>query len=268
MQIVTCKVDACDNSVAVKKWQLCKQHYNRWMVFGDYNVTARLDFCKGCGVKSPREKAAKGPYPEYCSKECRYEHSRADQLASGRYEQLKSARAPVPRKSPVAQVCDWCGVGFQAVRANRWCSKSCTNKFYRHGNTARACILDDCSRPVVAKEMCDPHYKRWMRAIGRIKNSPWDERRKAHWSKRDALKRGASGAEVFTHLEVFERDKWVCRICEEEIDQKLKYPNPLSASLDHIVPLSKDGLHVLENVQAAHLVCNVRKGNRLEEARG
>lgn len=51
-----------------------------------------------------------------------------------------------------------------------------------------------------------------------------------------------------------------CGICKEELDSTLVFPNPYSTSIDHIVPLSKDGSHTLENLQLAHLQCNVRKG--------
>ena len=37
----------------------------------------------------------------------------------------------------------------------------------------------------------------------------------------------------------------------------------MSASLDHIVPLSQGGTHTLGNVQLAHLVCNERKHDRI-----
>lgn len=36
----------------------------------------------------------------------------------------------------------------------------------------------------------------------------------------------------------------------------------MSASLDHVVPLSLGGAHTPENTQASHLICNGRKGNR------
>lgn len=34
----------------------------------------------------------------------------------------------------------------------------------------------------------------------------------------------------------------------------------MGASLDHIIPLSRGGHHTADNVQAAHLACNHRKG--------
>jgi len=66
--------------------------------------------------------------------------------------------------------------------------------------------------------------------------------------------------ERFDYLEIFERDGWVCQLCLLPIDQELKWPDLMSVSLDHIVPVSKGGNHVRDNVQAAHLGCNMSKG--------
>lgn len=51
-----------------------------------------------------------------------------------------------------------------------------------------------------------------------------------------------------------------CTLCGTRIDRELKYPDPLSKSVDHIVPLSKGGTHEQSNLAWAHLVCNNRKG--------
>lgn len=66
----------------------------------------------------------------------------------------------------------------------------------------------------------------------------------------------------FTYLEVFERDGWVCGICDGPVDRELRWPDPWSPSLDHIVPMARGGQHLLENVQCAHLRCNISKGAR------
>jgi 5-methylcytosine-specific restriction endonuclease McrA len=57
-----------------------------------------------------------------------------------------------------------------------------------------------------------------------------------------------------------------CGLCGEPIDPDLKHPDPMSKSVDHIIPLSKGGAHEQTNLQWAHLFCNVSKGARLPEA--
>lgn len=64
-----------------------------------------------------------------------------------------------------------------------------------------------------------------------------------------------------------ERDGTDCPLCGEVIDLTLRYPNPMSRSVDHIIPWSKGGPNELSNYQLAHLRCNIRKQNREESAR-
>lgn len=54
---------------------------------------------------------------------------------------------------------------------------------------------------------------------------------------------------------------WVCQVCAEPIDGTLRFPDPRSCSIDHIVPVSagEPDPHRLSNLQLAHLGCNSRK---------
>jgi len=61
---------------------------------------------------------------------------------------------------------------------------------------------------------------------------------------------------------VADRDNWTCGICGGRIDPNVKYPDPQSLALDHVEPVSVGGAHAEANVQAAHKVCNERKGGR------
>jgi hypothetical protein len=84
--------------------------------------------------------------------------------------------------------------------------------------------------------------------------------------KRRALMKGAFVENVSID-DLMERDGWTCALCDEAIDPLLRHPAPLSASVDHRIPLAMGlaagGEHSMSNCQAAHLVCNLRKGKRL-----
>jgi 5-methylcytosine-specific restriction endonuclease McrA len=61
--------------------------------------------------------------------------------------------------------------------------------------------------------------------------------------------------------QLFVRDAGTCGICHQPVDPQLAWPDKMSKSLDHIVPLSKGGRHSWANAQLAHAVCNSRKNN-------
>lgn len=71
-----------------------------------------------------------------------------------------------------------------------------------------------------------------------------------------ALKRGVT-TEKIKRLDICRRDNWICGICHKKVDSRLKHPDPMSPSLDHIIPLSQGGTHSAENLQLTHLVCNL-----------
>lgn len=74
----------------------------------------------------------------------------------------------------------------------------------------------------------------------------------------------AAKQEPYLREDVFERDNWTCQLCQEPIDSELKWPDRHSPSIDHILPVSHGGDDTPANVQAAHLGCNIGKGNRVE----
>jgi hypothetical protein len=69
--------------------------------------------------------------------------------------------------------------------------------------------------------------------------------------------------EPINRTTVYERDAWVCGICEEPVDPTLVYPDAWSASLDHVRPMNRQSLgsHTYANVQCSHLACNMAKSD-------
>lgn len=55
----------------------------------------------------------------------------------------------------------------------------------------------------------------------------------------------------------------VCGVCGRPVDMSLKYPHPMSATVDHIIPVAKGGGSELSNLQLTHLWCNRQKSDRL-----
>lgn len=163
--------------------------------------------------------------------------------------------------SPV-NTCATCATGFRArSKTDKFCSQNCSNAWNRKSNP-RKCSIPECERGHDAKGLCSMHWRRKARADGREANPKWDDRRRANYQKRRAQIR-AVPAQSVSPAKVYERDGWVCGICLDPVDKDLKYPDPKSASLDHIFPLSKGGHHTYENTQLGHLDCNVRKNDKI-----
>lgn len=56
----------------------------------------------------------------------------------------------------------------------------------------------------------------------------------------------------------------VCAICGRPVDKSIKYPDPMSATVDHIIPVSRNGDPVsLDNLQLAHRMCNRMKSDKV-----
>jgi hypothetical protein len=119
------------------------------------------------------------------------------------------------------------------------------------------------------KEAMRDYYLRYSEANPGImaeRARSWRERNPDHVRMHGAMRRARLATvrvEAFSPREIFERDGWTCGICTEPIDPGAAHPDRMSASLDHIIPLSRGGFHERLNCQAAHLICNIRKGARV-----
>lgn len=149
--------------------------------------------------------------------------------------------------SPGNTECPNCGVKFKPAKKSggilvATCSKSCAMKLrYSQG-------LHHFHRGVALSE--DERKER-----ARVR----DER------KRRARRARLAGvpSEPYTTGLIAERDGFVCSLCGQPVDVSLKFPDPMSASVDHVLPISKGGDDTLSNVALAHLGCNSRKSNKV-----
>src|SRR5690625_1281691 len=55
-----------------------------------------------------------------------------------------------------------------------------------------------------------------------------------------------------------------CGICGHPVDFSLKTPHPMSATVDHIIPVAKNGHPSdISNLQLAHWTCNRQKSDKI-----
>lgn len=84
---------------------------------------------------------------------------------------------------------------------------------------------------------------------------------KKHQHKRRAIIRGAKRGIAFSYDAIYKRDKWMCKLCGCKVQKKDIYADN-AGEIDHIVPVSKGGLHIPSNVQVLCRACNQSKSDR------
>lgn len=56
----------------------------------------------------------------------------------------------------------------------------------------------------------------------------------------------------------------ICGICGKPVDKTLKFPDPMSPTIDHIIPVDKGGdPSNIGNLQLAHMYCNRQKSDKI-----
>ena len=132
-------------------------------------------------------------------------------------------------------------------------------KVYRASDKGRAAIKAHSRSYYVAnRARLEAETKRWQAAnpdkVRRIQ-------REAKVRRRARIRNGLTIP--YRHADIYERDHWTCQLCMEPLDRTAASPDWWSASIDHIVPISRGGADTPDNVQASHRICNIRKGARL-----
>lgn len=85
--------------------------------------------------------------------------------------------------------------------------------------------------------------------------------RNAYVARMRALGVEYAPADNVDPFDVYEAAGWVCGICGEQINPDLAWPHERSKTLDHIDAVTLGGPHERANLQPAHLICNILKGN-------
>lgn len=147
-----------------------------------------------------------------------------------------------------------CEICTQAVLAYNRERYKLKNRYGTTGPRERSCMICGVAFLVGAKPHRSPAAKTCSPECAQ-------QRQLAKATTYQTRKRGAF-VEVVIPAEIFKRDGWRCHICRRKLSPNTKWPHPRSASLDHLVPLTRRGLHERTNVATACLGCNSSKNNR------
>lgn len=63
------------------------------------------------------------------------------------------------------------------------------------------------------------------------------------------------------HRRAIAKDQPPCHLCGKPINYQAHHLDPLSFTIDHIVPVNRGGPDTLDNIAAAHRACNRTKSD-------
>ena len=156
-------------------------------------------------------------------------------------------------------VCVRCKViGYTRYDHQRFCSTDCNHKFkketYEHKVIEPFAWNCECGQVFFRthwrdrRRYCDKCRLKYKRIRYRIKT---------------VKRQGAQFGMRISADEIAVRDNFICHLCSQVVDMSLPRTFGFGGTVDHVIPISKGGLDVMENVKLAHWTCNRKKGNKV-----
>ena len=191
--------------------------------------------------------SSKGKLNSWC-KECFRDDHRA------KYSPLKSQTDEIRK-------CKECRKGYAPKQRTEsfFCSRDCKDKNWKNEEKKKRIALKS-ERPCIG---CNNLIPSTARADKKWCSEECSLKARSHTMNIQRRIRTSEDVQEFKRSEIYERDGWICQLCNKAVNPKLTFPNPACASLDHVIPLSRGGSHKTTNVQLAHLRCNTSRGNKV-----
>lgn len=243
-----CCIESCETPTSAKSARgMCARHYGYWLRTG-----SAVKPCAGCGEPLNQRLA------KYCSDSCKPRCSvdgcvgvvrKRGWCASHYAQQQRTGEAPEPFKYKWNDLvpCLNCGAVLDNPMHRRFCTDNCRVTYNLHCGprpTTTNCVACGIEIDLTARN------KR-----GQIRRANVKLCRPCKWAY--AKYKMSAG-------ELAERDGTDCGICGQAVDMTLSRADGLDCpSVDHVLPRSLGGSHDPSNLQLAHLVCNMRKSDRV-----
>lgn len=231
--------------------------------------------CEYCGENY----SARNKNQKYCSVSCGTKGSKSYEVIKNK-EYIKSCKickkeffgtanskfcSSECENSQYAHECEHCKTHFKSKQKIRmFCSKECAQEHL----IKNECFCTNCGERFMgdnrrANKFCS--RKCFYEFIG-AKPSELGSESSGRYSGISHIKRAKKHGVAYEYIkpiDIYKRDNFKCGICNGDIDMNLPHPHPMSASIDHIIPISVGGTHTWDNVQSAHLTCNIKKSNKV-----
>ena len=211
--------------------------------------------CTECGIEI--EDKSQGRRRKTCSRYCR------DQ----RYYRIKKEK-----KETTIVNCKICSKPFEKGTKKTYCSESCYYESIKI-NSSKRWQKEKAAKPEFKELPCT-----WCNQTVIIRSSfPGlrvthpdckKERIRARNKTKNTRRRTYQAVTHRVSIEqIGDRDNWTCHICSEPVDPYLPGNHREGGTYDHVIPLSKGGSDQVDNLKLAHWICNVRKSNKVENAK-
>lgn len=139
-------------------------------------------------------------------------------------------------------ICVHCGSSLAIQRdGSRWCSGRCKARDYRQA----------------PKEIRCPWCQEFFVPYGRSRACSEECRKERD---RVRLLKAHTGISV---EQLYLRDNGICGICNEHVPNNVDINHPQAPTRDHIIPISRGGTELNDNIQLAHRICNNKKHTKV-----
>lgn len=263
MADATCSVGSCERPIKVVSRGMCSMHHTRFLRTGQAGESAsRRTPSAGlpCRTEGCGNQAAKRG-------KCR-KHYRLELLSERPQCTVEGCGKPW-------EIAGLCGMHHWRTSQGDVGDAAYRRQSYR----GQRCVVEACIHRAATQWMCKQHYQYLLRTgrqpsifidcltCGatidlRESGNPGTLLHQRRRLCRECLRLRPRGRWCMTTAELADRDGSVCSLCSECVDVTVAWPDPLSPSVDHIVPRSLGGLDEPHNVALAHLRCNISKGIR------
>ena len=190
---------------------------------------------------------------KYCSEGCQKDAANERSLQRGPTcadcgGRMHRGKDVLPQGQARCLKCKNGGLGYFVKDGGRW----------SHGLSAQAkgCRCDVC---VAAKREANMAYKAMVKAEHGVSPSTLFKR---HYRERTGVRYRMAPSDWIDpklRVEIYERDGWVCHLCDDPVDRVADFNDDFAPSLDHLKPRSKGGSDDPDNLATAHRLCNSRR---------
>jgi hypothetical protein len=188
-------------------------------------------------------------------------HGEQQLVCSSRCQAWRARHKDMIGPSRIRRYCLRCGIGidYRDIRSKH-CSSLCRDRDYAKVGTGTEMSCLQCDKLFIKS-------KKSHKCCSASCAKRWDlqqnyESYLKRGQERRARERDGLTNERFTRLEIFERDGWVCHLCNRPTDPTKSMRHRDMPSIDHVIPLKFGGKHTRDNVRCAHFGCNAAKGAR------